>query len=259
MRSVFSGPVKSILARFGCIVVSKECIVVSKDKYGLDVFFDIERLSKRWRRPINVIFDVGANDGAKIKIAQQRFPAGRIVAFEPHPKTFSRLQENMKTAENVELVNFALGSEQGAKTMFEYDQSDINSLVPDAPYAVRFNKKCTQIPVQCTTIDQFCSTHEVDQIDILKIDTEGFDLDVLRGASAMLMQGSIQFIYFEFYDINIRNGASGGALAPIDNFLIPYGYRFIASYCDYVVADGEFFSVSNALYALAPTAGSEKS
>ena len=50
------------------------------------------------------IFDVGANDGSKIKIARRRFESGKIIAFEPHPKTFARLHESMKSVENVELV-----------------------------------------------------------------------------------------------------------------------------------------------------------
>src|SRR6202035_1601258 len=60
----------------------------------------------------------------------------------------------------------------------------------------------------------------------------------------------IKFIYFEFNDISPRRDTSGGALEPIDQLIRPHGYRFIATYNDFVVPDAELFLVSNALYAL---------
>ena len=137
--------------------------------------------------------------------------------------------------------------------MFEYDGSVINSLIPDAQFAVRFGQQAAQIQVRCTTIDKFCLEREITQIDVLKIDTEGYEVEVLKGASSMRARGAIKFIYFEFNDIDPRRDASGGALTPIDRLIRPQGYRFIASYNDYIVPNGELFLVSNALYAL-PTA-----
>jgi hypothetical protein len=138
--------------------------------------------------------------------------------------------------------------------MFEYQCSHINSLPPDAQFVVRNgNKETRQIEVRCTTLDRFCADRNIKQIDVLKkIDTEGFDFDVLKGASSMLARRAVKFIYFEFNDISPRRDASGGALAPIDQLIHPHGYRFIATYNDCVVPDGELFLVSNALYALAP-------
>jgi FkbM family methyltransferase len=156
----------------------------------------------------------------------------------------------MRNVQNTELVNLALGSEIADKTMFEYDFSPINSLLPNSQFAVRFAKEARQIRVRCTTLDRFCSERGVEQIDVLKIDTQGFEFEVLKGASSMLARQVIKFIHFEFNDICPRRDASGGALAPIDQLIRPHGYRFIATYNDFVVPDAELFLVSNALYAL---------
>ena len=247
LRSFFVQPVKWALARTGRDIVSR-------DKYGYDPFLDIVRLSETWRYPIDVFFDVGANDGATIRHAQSRLGNCRIFAFEPHPQTFSNLKNNFRGVENVELVNLAVGSEIATKTMFEYDMSVLNSLLPNAQFAVRFDKKAREIKVDCTTLDNFCSDRDIHQIDVLKIDTEGFDFEVLKGARSMLSRRAIKFVYFEFNDISPRGDASGGALEPIDKFIRPLGYRFIASYNDYVLPEGELFLVSNALYAMPPTA-----
>jgi FkbM family methyltransferase len=224
--------------------------VISKRSYGCDPFLDIQKLSHAWQYPIDVFFDVGANEGMTIRQARQNFKHCRIFAFEPHPKTFLDLTENMKGIKNVELVNLALGSEIGDKVMFQYDSSDINSLLPNAQYAVRFHREAVQINVRCTTLDHFCYDHGIKQVDVLKIDTEGFDFDVLKGAASMLAEQAIKFVYFEFNDITPRTDASGGALLPIDQLIRPYGYRFIATYNDYILPDGEPFLVSNALYAV---------
>ena len=251
LRPIIARPIKWALARAGYDVFPRAgCYAISQNAYGHDVFLDIDRLSKAWQYSIDLFFDVGASHGATSRRARDIFRNCRIVAFEPHPKTFLNLTENMKGVRNVELVNLALGSEIADKVMFEYDNSVLNSLLPNAQFAVRFGVEATQIEVRCTTLDRFCSDRGIKQIDVLKIDTEGFELDVLKGASSLLSHQAIRFIYFEFNDIGSLRNATGGALAPIDQLIRPYGYRFIGTYNKYVVPDGELFLVSYALYAL---------
>ena len=246
LRSYFARPVKWALRRAGRVIIDR-------NKYGYDEFADIERLSQAWQYPIEVFFDVGANNGQTITRARQKFGNCRIFAFEPHPKTFEQLTSNNAKTLNIELFNLALGSEIGEKTMFEYSNSRINSLRPNAQFVARFmTEAIRQIRIDCTTIDRFCWDHRIERVDVLKIDTEGFDFEVLRGATSMLARRGIKFIYFEFNEIVSRGNTSGGALMPIDQLIRPYGYRFIATYNDYVLPEGELFLVSNALYALPP-------
>jgi FkbM family methyltransferase len=222
-------------------------------RFGWDPFQDIKKLSDIWHYSIEVFFDVGANDGQTMLRAVQAFPKCRIVAFEPHSEPLLLLKQRSASNPNVEVVNLALGSEEGEKTMFQYEDSHLNSLAPNAQFAVRFDKIANRIAVECTTLDHFCVERRIDKIDVLKIDTEGFDHEVLKGARAVLDRRSIKFIYFEFNSIEFKPGTTGGALAPIDRFLQKYGYQFIASYNDYVVATGgDPFVVANALYALPP-------
>jgi FkbM family methyltransferase len=227
-----------------------------KNRFGSDPFIDIERLSYAWQYPLAVLFDVGANVGQTTLYALKRFRNCRIVAFEPHPETFLLLKERVKEHPRVDLINVALGSEIGDKTMFEYGgfdgASSLNSLVDDAQGAVRLGMKAKTTMVHCTTLDKFCTEQRIKKIDVLKIDTEGFDYEVLKGASSMLTRKAIKFIYFEFNDIQPKSGTTGGALSPIDSLIRPHGYRFIASYNDFAITMGELFLVSNALYALPP-------
>ena len=221
-------------------------------KFRLDPWPDINRLADDWDYPITLFFDVGANDGETAVTAFRQFPNVRVISFEPHLGTFSELMTRMSDEAHFQGVNSALGSEIGEVEMFEYDGSKINSLTDDAQYAVRFGKKGRRIGVQCTTLDAYCARNKIEQIDVLKIDTEGFDFKVLQGSSVMLQRHAIKFIYLEFNDLQPKEGTFGGALMPIDALLRPHGYRFVASYNDYIVTDDEMFSVSNALFALPP-------
>jgi FkbM family methyltransferase len=223
----------------------------SSGRYGEDVFADIDRLSSKWGHSIDVIFDVGANDGGIALQALNHFPEAHVFCFEPHPITFAKLKRQTES-QNIQAVNFALGNAAGECDFFEHDLSTINSMVPDAPFAVAFGRKAKQIRVQCSTVDLFCAEHRIENIDILKVDTEGFDLAVLQGSKNLLKTGKIKFIYTEFNDLFPINKATGGALIPIAEFLQGYGYRFVASYNDYVLTGGEMFLVANALFALPP-------
>jgi FkbM family methyltransferase len=213
---------------------------------------DIERLAQSWGYAVETFFDVGANVGETALAAFHIFPDVHVYSFEPHPSTFSNLRQRIGTGRKFSGENVALGHAVGSVDMFEYDASVLNSLAPDAPFAVRFGQVGRRIQVCCTTLSAYCREKGIDRVDVLKIDTEGHDLAVLQGARQMLAKGAIKFVYVEFNDLQPKTGTSGGALCPMDEFLRRFGFRFIASYNDYIVAEGELFAVSNALFAASP-------
>jgi FkbM family methyltransferase len=245
VRTQIAKSVKRVLARQGLVVFRT-------GKFGLDPWADVNRLASDWNYPITLVFDVGANDGESAVTALHQFPKARVISFEPHPVTFSKLTTRKHDQPRWSVINSALGSEIGEVGLFEYGDSKINSLTDKAQYAIRFGQQSRRISVKCTTLDAYCAESGNERIDVLKIDTEGFDLAVLQGSSGMLQRQAVKFIYCEFNDLLPSEGTSGGALIPIYGLLRPHGFRFVASYNDYIVTDGEMFSVSNALFALPP-------
>lgn len=238
--------IKRILKRQGLVLVRP------MSTFGFDAFADVKHLACIWNHPISMIFDVGANDGDTALTALKEFPEAQVISFEPHPSTFAKLVQRIGSRARFRAINLALGSDAGEVEMFEYDESKVNSLTPNAHFAKRFGLEARSIWVKLTKLDTFCSENSIARIDLLKIDTEGFDLIVLEGCRSMLEKRAIKFIYVEFNDLQPKEGAFGGALMPFDVLLRPYGYRFVASYNDYIGAEGEMFSVSNALFALTP-------
>jgi len=251
LKSLIAKPVRWLAAKAGYDLVPLNTYdLVPLNAFGHDPFRDIRLLNEKWNSSVRTFFDVGANDGGTSLKALKQFPEARIFAFEPHPETFLRLTDATKNYSAVDPVQTALGAKAGDQVMYTYETSDLNSLLPNARFPIRFGRQSSSITVKCTTIDLFCAERKIKKIDVLKIDTEGFDLEVLKGADAMLKQGIISFVYFEFNDIQPDENSAGGALDPIDAFLRRYQYRFIASYNDYIVTKGDLFAVSNALYAL---------
>jgi FkbM family methyltransferase len=221
---------------------------ISNMPFGRDVWVDIARLGERWGFSINCVFDVGANIGETSLTVLTHFPNAEVYSFEPHPDTFQILAAGLK-GRRAQPFNIALSDKSGKAELFTYEQDAINSLTPTAPFAVRFGKYGKSIPIQVSTVDEFCSSHGIDAIDVLKVDTEGCDLDVLRGATIALKPKKIRFVYTEFNDIFERAGRTGGALVPICGFLEPFGLRFVTCYTDDVVTDGELFTIHNVLFA----------
>jgi FkbM family methyltransferase len=225
---------------------------ISNAPFGRDVWFDIARLSERWDIPIKCVFDVGANIGQSSQAILAYFPDAKVYAFEPHPGTFERLAEVL-SGQHAEAFNIALADRAGEVDLFTYEADQINSLTPTSRFAVRFGKIGKPMPIQATTIDEFCCSHGIKTIDVLKVDTEGCELKVLKGATEKLKSHGVRFVYAEYNDILQRSGTTGGALAPISALLESYGFSFVASYTDDVVTDGEFFAVHNALFAASPS------
>lgn len=140
-----------------------------------------------------VIFDVGANVGTFTTWMSRLFPAGKIYCFEPQRLVFQMLCGNMavNNLENCYVYNMGLGANNARVHIPEpdyYKPDDFGtfSLVED-----RFRNKSEHASwVEILTLDTFVDLYHVNRVDYIKIDVEGMDLDVLKGATNTLKQFS---------------------------------------------------------------------
>jgi FkbM family methyltransferase len=147
-----------------------------------------------WLSTPAVIFDVGANDGEYARAASQILgDVAQIWAFEPQSACFQALQSEFAKSERIRTRKLALGKELGTgKLHFDSSGETTASLAE----ATSSNGQTEE--VQVTTLDEICRQEHIERIDLLKIDTEGFEMDVLLGASDMLNAGRISSLQFEF-------------------------------------------------------------
>ena len=149
-----------------------------------------------------IFLDVGANSGDYSTMLLARFPQAAIHAFEPHPRTFETLKQNMKP--NVKCHPVALGSENGVFNLYDRGGDDGGiraSLAKEALETVQ-SKPLTAYEVTVSTLDEFLQEQNIQHVDFIKIDTEGFEMDVLQGGRGSLAAGKVGAIQFEFNDVH---------------------------------------------------------
>jgi len=248
--SLIANLFRSGLERMGYALIKPEF-----SRFGLSLYVDVRRIGRQWGWSTTTVFDVGANVGQFAAEALAGFPEATVWSFEPFPKSFAKLVDGGANA-RLKPFQLALSDRIGESAFFAYseegDGSHINSLTDKARFPQRFGYKPRELTVKTSTIDAFCSEHGVERIDLLKVDTEGFDLVVLTGAEAMLRAGRVRFIYVEFNDLFEIPGAEGGALIPIAEYLKRFGYAYLTTYTDFVIYKGEVSVNANALFVLPP-------
>jgi FkbM family methyltransferase len=167
------------------------------------------------------LLDVGANVGQTAQRLVWVFPKSTIYSFEPVPATFVKLQRNVAHLTQVECVNMALGEEPGEATMTT-DRDGRNTLISGV------SSSCS-VSAQVATLDSFCADIGIRRVDVLKIDTEGFETFVLNGARTMLSEGHIDFVVAEC-DFIRRKDEPHGDFFEIHALLAPLGFQMIGLY-----------------------------
>jgi FkbM family methyltransferase len=130
------------------------------------------------------VFDIGANLGVyALSFAQRVGPTGRIYAFEPVPATFARLKEHiaLNGATNIIPVPFALFDREGRMEMWVDEEWHGEKSFFRQP-----KKKSMPLLVPVTTIDLFVNREGIERVDAIKLDAEGAELAIVRGADQTL-------------------------------------------------------------------------
>lgn len=145
----------------------------------------LDMLSSMVERDSHVM-DVGANIGFTAIALSVFCPDGKVAAMEPVPRTFSLLEQNLTAARatNVRCHNFALGAEAGELTMQGNPDFLAGSFVADKFSIDDGNHFVERVPVY--TIDDVLEKTGLSRLDAMKIDVEGFELDVFAGARQTL-------------------------------------------------------------------------
>lgn len=207
--------IKSLLERTPFMLVNRT------RRRGLHLFDDLRELLPN--SSDLTFFDVGANEGQTALQLHRAFPKAQIHSFEPGRNTFQLLTSNVGNVPQINGHNFALGSEDGTAPLYLHGWSQGNSLVPELAGTPSGTEN-----VDVTTIDAFCAENGIRGIDLLKTDTEGFDLDVIAGASNLLRSGRVHLIYSE---IGVRRrDRRHTPLSALLGLLEPLNYHLFSLY-----------------------------
>lgn len=183
-------------------------LVLYLQNYGLSGECDtsgelnvIKRIGKQLSSKNNpVVFDVGANVGKYIsyldKFIHTQYTA---YCFEPSKSTFKELTENTIQIKNIHLINLGLGDKVENLTLYSNTVSNTQSSIikRDMSHWEKDYNLVNEENVNLTTLDLFCKENGIDFIDFMKVDVEGYEMNLFKGATEFLNSKKIGAIQFE--------------------------------------------------------------
>lgn len=211
------------------------------DFIGHSVYFGLDRTTDALFELCgadSIVFDIGVNIGWTALNLSRICTLGHVFGFEPDPFNYKACSENLRlnqAVNNLTLVPIALGAENGVVSMTIPTPSNRggNRIAAEGDDAPIRN-------IRMTTVDDYCKESGIVKVDLIKIDTEGYELRVLKGATRLL-QDSKPTLYIEVNDDNLREQGDS-ALALIE-FLSSLGYdRIFNTYTGEIVSANNNFS-----------------
>ena len=188
--------------RMNCKIIIYKFIKKFFSLLGLDIGFkkslNFDEIYKKYvKNP--VIIDVGANEGQSIKRFDLIFNNCVIHSFEPIKKCFDQMVENYPNKKFIK-NNYALGDKNTSKRFFINKHSytsSFNRINKSYDQLNKKNKKINNIKVKTITLDTYIDLNKIKKIDILKIDTQGYELNVLKGAKNSFKKNIFHFVEVE--------------------------------------------------------------
>lgn len=176
---------------------------------GQDLWHDLGLLLG----PSPLCFDVGANHGDVSDELLRLRPAAMIHAFEPGAACQEKLKTRFGSEARVTLVPSGLGDQAGESEFRNYANDQLSSFLSlqtgeNNPF--RAEPEMAKGRAVITTIDHYCTEHGISSIDFLKVDTQGFDLRVLKGGEKLFGTGGVRYVLIELNFISLYQGQAWG-------------------------------------------------
>jgi FkbM family methyltransferase len=173
---------------------------ISNNSLNKNVFDKQKSLLKT--KHVKTIFDVGANRGDITKKYSDLFSEAIIHSFEPIPELAIEYKNRHGKNPLVIFNEMALSGSTG-KTSFNINKSlDTSSILNSATIDANSDANCEtikKIEIFTITLNEYCRMKNIEQIDILKLDVQGSELNILQGSTNLLDQKKIKIIYCEGY------------------------------------------------------------
>jgi len=189
------------------------------------IYFNIQEPSRERLNTLitksNVFYDIGANIGHVSLVASSLInEKGVIYSFEPHPVSFNRFKNHVELnhISNIFAFNVGLGSTSSILNMLEVEgNAGANRILTSNVINSNF------ISINIVSLDEFILNNKADVPDLIKVDVEGYELEVFKGAENLLNNNKPN-LFFELDErlLKLQN------TSPIEllMFLSKFGYKF---------------------------------
>lgn len=184
------------------------------------------QFTQRFLQPGMTVLDIGANCGLYTLLASHCVGArGRVFAFEPSPRERKRLRTHLwlNRCTNARIAPYALGSRTSQADLYVVQgaQTGCNSLRPP-----QIAEPVMPARVEIRALDDFLGAEKLSSVDFIKMDVEGGELEVLRGAAKLFQGPRLPALLLEVSDL--RTAAWNYKAKEILHFLQEHGYVFFS-------------------------------
>lgn len=182
-----------------------------------------------------VIFDVGAHFGNVTEFYLRMFEDCTVVDFEPEPVALNRLRQRFENESRVTIEPTAIAHRRYVTKRPFYvggQQGEMSSLIQRPTEGRRHYRHELEEgdPVKVDSIDEYCDEHAIERVHILKLDIQGAELHALKGASNLLVAGTLPLIYTEVLFVPLYDPNKAGLFLDIANYLKGFGYELFDIY-----------------------------
>jgi FkbM family methyltransferase len=191
-----------------------------------DRALDLAESLKEFQADPKVVFDVGAYKGESTRFYRESFPGCEVHAFEPDLDVFKELSASLGDQPGVTLNNVAVGASPGPRRYFVNVDPAMNSLLE--PGTEMWGSVARETTVDVITLDDYCAQKGIASIGLLKTDTQGFDLEVLKGAAKLMDAGQVRLVLTEILFADQYKEAA--RIEDIFRFMRERGYKFSSFY-----------------------------
>ncbi|MGH7260995.1 MAG: FkbM family methyltransferase [Nitrospiraceae bacterium] len=196
----------------------------------------LQRIAPQWESQ-PVVLDVGAHHGAYASLVKRYCQTARVFAFEPNPEACALLQRRALD-EGFVAIEQGCGERTEKVLLYDYETkagSVHASLYPDVLMRLH-RENAVSREVQLLALDDFLDARQLSRVALVKIDTEGHELHVLKGLHRALAQNLIDVVQFEFNAMNVYSRVflrDFYELLPAFEFyrLLPSGVIPLGEYC----------------------------
>ena len=166
----------------------------------------------------STVLDIGANIGQVALQCAQRANAGQVHAFEPFPKTFKKLEKHLtlNAFDNLSIHNIGLGNAAG-ELFFQ-----TNFIGNPGMNRITNNEKLASTKISIVRLDNFMVDNNIQQVDLIKIDVEGFEFEVLKGAQETIQKYHPK-LFIELDDENLK--LQNSSAKELVSWLKAYNYQ----------------------------------
>lgn len=179
------------------------------ENHNYDFFTNGEKIVLKKIKSSNlefdIIFDVGANVGSWSLMFSNLFPKSKIYSFEVLPSTFEILLENTKSNTNIIVENIGLSDKE--EKLIAYSQNNASGLTTLVEnFSENFHgKNINKTEVKVMKGSDYAKKNNIDKIDFIKIDVEGYEDKVLKGLESLIRDKKVKVIQFEYGFVNIKS------------------------------------------------------